>query len=212
VRAIVRLCTTLPPPTGDFVQACASSISVQCVRMPRTTPITPALNGVLRTQDGLVTVQQLAAHGFDRHAVYERTRRGHWRRALPGVLLTQSGTPTRRQLVIAAWLWAGPEAAIDGASACAWYGLRPEGLRLDKVHVASPLSSGLRSRDFVVVRRTVGDIHVGGRTLVPYVEAATAVIVAARSLASSRSAVSLLSRALQTNLVTVADLHAARHR
>jgi len=62
------------------------------------------------------------------------------------------------------------------------------------------------------VRRATAAIEIGARGLVPYVDEATAVIVAARGADSPRAAIAILSRALQTGLVTVDSLLAARER
>jgi hypothetical protein len=129
---------------------------------------------------------------------------------LPGVILAGNGYPTRRQLLVAAWLWAGIDSAIDGPDACAWYGLTLERHNVQRVHVVVPATSPCRSRDFVVVRRALADIVIGSSGLVPYVDKPTAVLVAARVAADRRHAVAVLSRALQTNLVSVASLLAAR--
>jgi len=149
--------------------------------MPRVTPMSPALRGLLAAQDGIATVEQMVAEGFHRATVFRRMREGPWQQLLPGVVLTVSGEPTRRQRLVAASLWAGPAAAVDGPCACAWYAVRPASYDPGKVHVVLPWDSGLRSRDFVVVRRAMAPIRVGGAGLVRYVDAATALVVAARN-------------------------------
>jgi hypothetical protein len=197
-------------PQSGFGVSRSGHVARQCPRMPRTTRLTPALEGLILEQDGLVTAAQLAAHDFGRNAAQHRVGRGEWQRLLPGVLLTASGEPTRRQRVIGAWLWGGPGSAIDGPSACDWYGVRPEGLRLSDVHLVVPFGSPARSQSFVSVRRSIAEIQVGGRTTVPYVDPATALIVGARAARNERAAIAVLSRGLQQGLVCVADLSKAR--
>jgi hypothetical protein len=142
--------------------------------MPRTVQVTPALTDLLIRQDGVATVEQLSRVGFSINAIDKRVARNAWRRLLPGIFLTSNGTATRRQLLVAAWLWSHAEGAIDGADACAWHELRPP-LRLDDpVHVVAPWGSTTRSRNFVIVRRTIAEIRIGGRGIVPYVDAPTA--------------------------------------
>jgi hypothetical protein len=126
--------------------------------------------------------------------------------------LTLSGQATRRQLVVAAWLWAGPDSAIDGADALRWYGFKAEHEATTKVHLVVPGDSSARSRDFVVVRRALAEIEVGDRGLVQYVDPATAAIVAARNSRNARDSIALLSRLLQQGTVTAADLRQARDR
>jgi len=128
----------------------------------------------------------------------------------PGVLLTANGVPSRRQRLIAAHLWAGKESAIDAEDACLWYGLRAEWLRPDVVHVVVPATSGARSRAGVVVRRSLAEVVVAERGLVPYVGRGIAVLTAGRGARSTESAIALFSRALQSGVVTVDDLTTAR--
>ena len=175
-------------------------------------PITSALAALLHEQDGLASARQLGAHGFDDFAVSRRVRSGIWQRPLPGVVATFSGTPTRRQLLVAGWLYAGPDSAIDGTDACDWYGVRTDGFQLDRVHVVAPSTSTVRSTGFLVVRRAISEIRIGSRGAVPYVDAPTAFIVAARGARTTRSAVSTLSRGLQLGLITTSELRDARER
>jgi hypothetical protein len=178
--------------------------------MPRTIAIPAAASGLIDAQDGVVATCQLAEHGLDRGYVHRRLAAGHWRRMFPGVVLTRNGEPTRRQQLVAAHLWAGAESAIDAEDACVWYGLRPVSFRPDLVHVVVPASSGARTRPGLIVRRSIGEIVVAERGLVPYVGKATAVISAGRNARSTDSAIALFSNALQTGLVTVDQLIASR--
>lgn len=177
--------------------------------MPRVTAVSAPLRDLLDRQSDVVTVAQLVSCGFPRTVAFRRAREGRWRQLLPAVMLTAPTAPTRTQLQIAAWLYGGPASAIDGADACRWHGMRlPPS---PPVHLVAPVTSSARSRGFVVVRRTVGEIRVRSRgAAVPYVELPTALIVAARNLRTERDAVALLSRALQEGLTTVGQLHVAR--
>lgn len=178
--------------------------------MPKVTRISPVLAALIEEQDGVITTRQLAAHGFSRDALDRRVASGRWQRLLPRTILTTSGVPTRRQRLYAAAFWGGDGAAIDGPDACDWHGLRLTGSGPDRVHIVVPRLSPARTQGFVKVRRAVAEISIDGRTVVPYVDAATAVVVAARGARTTRSAIALLSRALQTGLVDLAQLGAAR--
>lgn len=178
--------------------------------MPRTLVLSPALRSLIASQDGVASTAQLAAHGFSASAVQHRVGRGLWIRPAPGVVLTSGGPPTRRQLLLSAVLWAGTDAAIDGPDACAWYGLAPHWFRSAQVHVVVPASSRARTRGFVVVRRSMSDIAIGDRGLVPYVQPAIAVVAATRRAPSVSSAVAFLSLALQRGMVTTDTLTASR--
>jgi hypothetical protein len=172
--------------------------------------IGPDLARLLEHQDGVVTVEQLAVHGFDSSALYRRLRAGRWLRLLPTVVLTSGGPPTRRQLLVAAALWGGADAVIDGPDALAWYGLKLPRLDLQRVHIVVPWGGTARSRGHVVVRRTRAAIRVGAIGRLRYVDEATALIVAARMSASVETAIDVLSRGLQTGLVTTDQLLEAR--
>lgn len=180
--------------------------------MPRVTPVSRQLSALIDEQDGVITVDQLVAHGFERGTAFRRMREGPSQSLLPGVALVERGRPTRRQLLIAAWLWAGPSSAIDAACACTWYGVTSAMSNAERVHVVVPWPSSRKSRDFVVVRSSMADIHVGGRGVVPYVDAGSAFVVAARNARSPREAISVLSRGLQEGVVSTKDLSAARER
>ena len=180
--------------------------------MPRVTPITPELKALIAAQDGVITVTQLVSHGFHRATAARRLRAGPWQQLLPGVGLTVSGVPTRRQLLMAAWLWAGPDAAIDASCACSWYGVRPPSTDPRVVHVAVPWPSSRKSRDFVIVRQAMADIVVGSRGALPYVDASTAVLVAARNARSPAAAIAVVSHGLQKGVVSEATLRQARER
>jgi len=133
-----------------------------------------------------------------------------WTRIAPGVILTSAGAVTRRQRLVSAWLWTGDDALIDADDACAWYGLSPRWFRPDRVHVVVPTTSHARTRGFVVVRRSVGQLVAGDRGMVPYVDRVTAVLAAARRAPSMPSAVAHLSLALQRGMVTVDELRSGR--
>jgi hypothetical protein len=187
-------------------------LSLDHPQMPRVTPISPTLSSLIDEQDGVVTVDQLVTNGFQRGTAFRRMSEGPWQSLLPGVGLVERGRPTRRQLMIAAWLWAGPSSAIDASCACNWYGVKTSPASPEIVHVVVPWPSNRKSRDFVVVRSSMAEISIGGRGAVPYVDAPTAFVVAARNARSPRAAISVLSRALQENIVSTRELLVARER
>jgi len=171
----------------------------------------PALLALIRAQDGVVTTAQLFTHGVGKAPIHHRVSHGQWQRILPGVLLTHSGDPTRRQRMIAASLWTGEESAIDGMSACAHFGLKLVGFKPERVHVVAPCgATSARSRDWVRLRRTVGHIDVVRTERLRYVVEPIALLVAAREARDEDAAISILSRGLQTGFTTTAELQAAR--
>src|SRR5947209_143782 len=146
--------------------------------MPRRLTLAPHVAWLRDRQDGVLTVQQATSCGYTRGSVQHLVDRGRWQRILPGVLLTQDHSPTRRQRTFAAALWAGPSAAIDGACACIWHGIDVPEPADRTVHLVVPYSSNLRSTSYVRIRRSAVIVE-GGRTAVArYVDAATALVVA----------------------------------
>lgn len=131
-------------------------------------------------------------------------------RLLPEVYLTHPGEASRRQLLIAALLLVGPDAAIDGADACRFHGIKAIAIDDRHVYVVVPWGSTARSTGYVVVRRTLAPIIVVSTELLRYVDPATAVIAATRRMKSRRSVLAALSDALQRRIVTYDDLVRAR--
>ena len=177
--------------------------------MPRRLTLAPSLDWLLAEQDGVITTRQAREAGHTRGSLQHLRDSGRWQRLLPGVLVTHGQAPTRRQRVFAAALWAGPQAAIDGISACPWHRIELLHPDPDVVHVVVPHTSSLRSTGFVRVRRSSFIVLGPGSSLVRYVDAATAAVVAARSMTSERAIAALLGRTLQRGVVTEDDLLAA---
>jgi very-short-patch-repair endonuclease len=125
---------------------------------------------------------------------------------LPCVYLSRPGDPTRRQMLVGALLFAGPNAAIDGADACKFHGIRSVTPDEDLVQVAVPRGEKARSTGFVVVRQTREGIYRESTALVRYVDPATAVIAATRRMSRPRPVLAALSDALQRRATTYDDL------
>jgi hypothetical protein len=178
--------------------------------MPRRVEFTPALRGLIAAQDGVIAMWQLADHGVGWAPVRGRLKRGEWQRVLPQIVLTHGGEPTRRQRMIAAQLWAGPESAIDAASACRYFRLTVAGFEPERVQVVVPFESPARSRDWVSVRRTLSEIEVVSTQRLRYVVEPIALLVAARGARNEDAAIDILSRGLQTGMTTTLELQAAR--
>ena len=177
--------------------------------MPRRLALAPHLLALLERQDDVLSRAQALAAGYTRGSIQRALTDRRWQHLLPDVFLVHAQSPNRRQLVNAAALWAGPEAAIDAESACLWHAIPVPDADAETVHLVVPYDSGARSRDFVVVRRSHAIVLGGSGSVASYVDAATAVVMAARHTKTERAAVALLSRPLQTGRVTLDDLHAA---
>jgi hypothetical protein len=170
--------------------------------MPRNLATHLQLMPLLAQQDFVIERQQAMAAGMSRGQIDDRLASRAWQMLLPRVYLTSAGSPTRRQKLIAALLWAGPEAAIDDVDACRFHGVKAAAIDEDRVHVVVPWGSQARSRRFVRVRRTTRPITVVRTERLRFVEPATAVIAAARRFRSERAVVALVSDAVQRRVTS----------
>lgn len=170
--------------------------------MPKTCPVEPAFHALVDFQDHVAHRDQALTRGLSAESIRYRLRTHKWARLLPEVYLTHPGEASRRQQMIAALLFAGPDSAIDGFDACRFHGIRSVASDLDQVHVVVPHGSAARSRGFVTVRRTATPITVVATDRIRYVDAATAVIAATRCMVGGRSVLAALSDALQGQITT----------
>jgi hypothetical protein len=109
-------------------------------------------------------------------------------------------------MLVAALLFAGPTAAIDGVDACRFHGVRAVAQDENIVHIAVPRGAAARSSGFVVVRQTARPLPISATNLVRYVDPATAADSAARRLTRPRAVLAVLSDALQRDLSTYDEL------
>lgn len=98
-------------------------------------------------------VADLVGLGMRPDTIAARVRAGLWQRPFPGVVLMQSGPPTRDQFICAALLYCGPDAVVSGAEALRRHGLRraPDGPEL---HVLVSEERRRQCRPDLVVERT----------------------------------------------------------
>jgi hypothetical protein len=174
--------------------------------MPKLCPTDPLLLALLMFQDYVVHRDQALAHGLTPDAIRYRLRSGQWTRLLPEVYLTHPGAPSRRQLLVAALLYAGPEAAIDDVDACRFHGVKTVTIEDDRVFVVVPWGCPVRSYDYVSVRRTLAPITVVTTELLRYVDPAAAVVAATRRMSVRRSVLATMSDALQRRVTRYDDL------
>lgn len=193
--------STFQPPLGKRTASVAHPR-----RMPRRCQTVPLLSRAISAQDDVVHRAEALAGGLTVDAISYRLRCGQWQLLLPTVYLTRPGKPSRRQQLVAALLYGGPEAAIDGVDACRFHGITSVGLDADRVHIVLPFGATARSRGFVVVRRTVGEVRTVSTELVRYVEPATAVVAATRRMRNGRAVLAAFSEAVQRGIATHDDL------
>ncbi|AUI64278.1 hypothetical protein [Amycolatopsis sp. BJA-103] len=153
------------------------------------------------SRGGVITVARLGELGVPSMTAYRRCRPGKpWQRLLPGIVLLHSGTPTRRQLVDAALLYAGPDAVVTGAASCRRQGLRALPGHPFRVHVLVPNSHKVGASGHVIVERTFRmpqPIVEAGVPLAPLVRS---VLDECRRLGSRQEVSALLAEAVQRGL------------
>src|SRR4051794_17541926 len=161
--------------------------------VPRLNPVDPGFRGLLASQDFVVSRSQATHAGLTKNAIANRMTYDGWQTLLPNVFLAHPGEPSRRQLLVAALLWAGPRSAIDGRDACRFHGLTAAPPLDDIVHIVVPSSSGARDTGFVRVRRTSAQPRMIQTSMLRYVDPATAAIAASRSMTNRRAVLGVLS-------------------
>jgi hypothetical protein len=169
-------------------------------------PKNARLDALLRGQDYVLTRDQAIGVGLTRHAIANRREYDGWQALLPQVYLAHPGEPSRRQLLVAALLYAGPGTAIDDVDAARFHGLRSAGVDDAVVHVVAPHGSPARSRDGIRVRRSAAPITVVRTDLIRYVDPAAALIAMSRRLTSPRRVLAVLSEGVQRRMTTYEDL------
>jgi hypothetical protein len=166
-----------------------------------------ALNKTLREQERVITRAQAVSLGLSPSQIRHRIRSdgGPWQCLLPGVYLAATGTPTQRQLEIAALRRAGPGSALTGIAALRHHGLRvPE---RGPLAVLVPASQRRRSQGFVRVWPTTRmPEFVMADGVVRFTLAARAVADASRELRSLREVRAVTADAVQRNCCRLADL------
>jgi hypothetical protein len=161
------------------------------------------LDELTASQDQILTRLQALEYLSD-GSLQHRLQR-YWRILLPGVYLTVTGTPTPRQLLRAALLYAGPGAQLADQTALMSYGVRY--LPADSTtRLLIPHAARRVSRDGVVVRRTTRLSAPVVRDGLPYSPPARALSDFAARAGEDRLAVAVLADAIQRRIATVDDV------
>jgi hypothetical protein len=90
--------------------------------MPRRSPVSPADLAALAPRR-VARTSALIGLGLRAATIAARVRSGMWQRPFLGVIIMQSGPPTREQLIEAAMLHCGDTAVLTGAEAVRRHGL-----------------------------------------------------------------------------------------
>jgi hypothetical protein len=149
----------------------------------------------------VATVAALVLIGLRRETIARRVRAGYWQRPFPGVIIMQSGLPTREQLIVASLLYAGEGAVLTGAEAVRRHGLRrlPE---IPELHVLVDKDRHRRCLPTLVVERTgrpSGTVERQGISVAPLDRA---VLDTARRLTARDEVRALLADAVQQRRTT----------
>ena len=157
-------------------------------------------------QAGVVTVTS-AFRYLGESAVRWRLQRGRWRRAGPGVLVTQSGPLTEEQRLWVPLLAAGAGAVLAGLTAARLDGLT--GFEDPRVHLLIPAARRMRQAlPGAVMHRSVllgtADVHPVRRP--PRTRVGRSLVDAAAWAATERGARAILAAGVQQRLIRAADL------
>jgi hypothetical protein len=163
------------------------------------------LSSLTERQQGLVSRAQLLRCGVTRDELRWRLGRA-WQAVHPGVVATFTGFLSPHQQLIAAQLYAGPQAYLSSCTAAFWYGVEaarePSILRLTvPAHLAARRSGRVR-----VSRSTRVDQHIQERGALRIGSRARAVVDAARETKGERRAQAIVIEAVQRRIVPVEDI------
>jgi hypothetical protein len=165
-----------------------------------------AVDDLLRLRERVVTHAELIEVGVSLSTICKRIRRtGPWQRVQPGVVLTHCGTPTDRELNLAALAYAGEGTLLTGASALRVYGVRAVSNRRDR-HVLVPHQRRRQGRPGLTVERTRNLPEAVWRNGLPLAPVARSVVDACRQLAVLGEVRELVAEVVQRRLCTVAEL------
>jgi len=166
-----------------------------------------ALAALLQEQNGLATRNQLLTAGISPSAL--RWRLDHsWRTVLPGVVATFTGKLDPLQLLVAAQLYAGPDAVISSWTAAGWHGVQAA-RRASVIRLTVPERRSARRTGTVIVTRTSRpDPSPWERGVLRICSRARAIVDAAREVRNEIRAREIVIEGVQRGIVTV---EAVRH-
>lgn len=166
---------------------------------------------LLARQDGVASRSQLLAHGVTPEAWRWNAGRA-WRLLLPHVVMLTRQEPRPRQRLVAALLWAGPDAVLAGPTAARLHGITSadDG---GTVHLVVPRSGSDRQAGFACVRRTaLRDPGVVVRGPLRMSSPARAAVDAAGATRTGGEATAILVEAVQRRAASLDDLTEWVHR
>jgi hypothetical protein len=156
---------------------------------------------LLSRQCGVIASWQAQAAGIGARQIENLLRYGRWQRLHQGVYAAFTGEPSRRALLWAAALSAGPGAILSQETAAELDGLIDVPSRL--IHVTVPYARRRQPIAGIVVHRSSRSIGIKQqRGLPPQTNTEETVLDLAQATASFDEVISLLARACQRRLTT----------
>lgn len=166
------------------------------------------LKQLLCDHDGVITLDQAAAVGLSRQAVYRRVKSGLWQRCSPGVYFVDDRPFTDSARVRAAVWGFGDRAAASGLAAAWWHGLTtfaPNPVEVTVPKVSNhPRYAGTRPR-----RRDLGEADV---VELRGLQVTTLPLTVVEAAARRGGGMRILDAALQRQLVNLRELWGAHLR
>ena len=161
---------------------------------------------LLAHQDQVATTVQLRNAGVSKEAVRWNAGRT-WQVLLPRVVIIGRDTPTERQRLIGALLWAGPDAYVADANAATFHGITSAARKDGRIDMRTPYPHATRHKGFASVRRTQLTDH-DLRTIGPlrYASPAGSAVGAAVRATRSADREAILVEAVQRRVCTVDEL------
>ena len=177
--------------------------------MPPETP--PACRRLIKRQHGVITRRQALATGLPATTVETWVQRGRWTRLDRGIYATGSGPPSRKALLWAALLRAGPGAVLSHETAAELCGLLSEPVPV--IHVTVPARRNPARYGampgIAVHRSTHGGRSAGRNPGPPRTGIDDTVIDLTQKAATASEAFTWLGRAICRQLTTVRRLRRA---
>ncbi len=151
--------------------------------------------------DDVIEVSRLVGLGIPEGTVYRLCRhRGPWELIAPATVKLSTGTPTRRQLLRAGLLHAGPDAVITGLDAARAHQLH-RGQLPDAVHLLIPATTRVHGTARIVIERTKRMPTVRERDGLPVAAIERCVLDAVRRLRGESEIAAILTEPVQRRMV-----------
>ena len=161
---------------------------------------------LLAHQDQVATTVQLRNAGVSKETVRWNAGRA-WHVLLPRVVVLGRDTPTERQRLIGALLWAGPNAYVADANAASFHGITSAARKDSHIDMRTPYPHATRHKGFASVQRTELTDH-DIRTVGPlrYASPAGSAIGAAVRAPRPADREAILIEAVQRRVCTIDEL------